>query len=219
MTSRYWEFFRPLNELTTKQEELREKLIQATLAKLEISGLQSIRARDLANEVGCAVGTIYNLVGDLDDLILLACERSLTEFEEFAVARFEQGQADNLSHLQLLELMGATYVEFATAHKKRWQANFEVSFDENSGFYRAYVGGQTRLLNLIVVVLKDVSPDTNDRELASIARALWASVHGISMLALSNPSKPLPCEKILQQCKRVIEPVYESLSQKKVSSG
>lgn len=207
-----------MGEQSIKRDKLREKLIKATLEKLEISGLQGIRARDLAKEVGCAVGTIYNLVGDLDDLILLACERSLNEFEEFAIARFEQGRKDNLSNLQLLELMGAAYIDFATSHKRRWQANFEVSFDENSGFYRAYVGGQTRLLNMIVVVLKDVSPNTSDHELASIARALWASVHGISMLALSNPARPLGRDKILQQCRRVIEPVYYSLAQKWVAS-
>ena len=49
-----------------------------TIAK---GGLGELRARDLADEAGCAVGAIYNAVEDLDELMLLANMRTLAALE------------------------------------------------------------------------------------------------------------------------------------------
>lgn len=191
--------------------ELREKLILATIDRLEASGVNGVRARDLASEVGCAVGTIYNLVGDLDDLILLACARTLEEFKVFAMENFVEQQANGVTNLRLLESLGASYIDFASAHRKRWQAAFEVSYEENSHFHQIYVTSQSQLLNLITDALSNINADIDEAELANIGRALWASVHGITMLALSNSRNPLTRDKILTQCNLIIHPVVENL--------
>ena len=78
----YWDLCTLKTRLKMEQsyrDEMREKLILATINRLETSGISGVHARDLASEVGCAVGTIYNLVGDLDNLILLACARTLED--------------------------------------------------------------------------------------------------------------------------------------------
>lgn len=193
------------------REEVREKLIAATLETLEEAGVSGVRARDLAKSVGCAVGTIYNLVGDLDDLILLACARTLDEFKDFAIARYEEAKRANATQRELITALAGAYIDFAAAHKKRWQANFEISFDEHSDYFQTYVEGQVQLLNIIASVLKEQAVGRSDKELYATGRALWASVHGISMLAMSNPSHILPREKILEQCHRIIDPVIQSL--------
>ncbi|MEP1443986.1 MAG: TetR-like C-terminal domain-containing protein [Hyphomicrobiales bacterium] len=194
------------------RDELREKLILTTIDRLDASGVNGVRARDLASEVGCAVGTIYNLVGDLDNLILLACARTLEEFEVFATSHFNEQEAKGATNLELLESMAASYVDFAFLHHKRWQAAFEVSYEENSHFQQTYVSGQRQLLGLIVKTLLKINPDIDQRELANIGRALWASVHGIATLAMGNPKKVLTREKVLQQCNRVIHPVAQSVA-------
>ena len=48
----------------------REKLIAAAKTAIDTQGLGGLRARDLAAEIGCSVGGIYNLVADLDELVL-----------------------------------------------------------------------------------------------------------------------------------------------------
>ena len=40
-------------------------------------GLAALKARDLAREAGCAVGTIYNVFEHLDELILCVGSRTL----------------------------------------------------------------------------------------------------------------------------------------------
>lgn len=193
------------------REDVREKLIVATLKALEEFGVAGVRARDLAKNAGCAVGTIYNLVGDLDDLVLLACARTLEEFKDFAIAQYEKARQQNATQRELLTALAGAYIDFARNHKKRWQANFEISFDENSDYFHTYVEGQVQLLNIIASVLKDHSVGRSEAELFATGRALWASVHGISMLAMSNPSHILPRDKILEQCHRIIDPVIQSL--------
>jgi len=193
------------------RDEMREKLILATIDRLDASGISGVHARDLASEIGCAVGTIYNLVGDLDNLILLACARTLEEHQVYVTNYFSEEKAKGATNLQLLEALGASYVDFSSLHRLRWQAVFEVRYEEDSDFHKTYATGQRQLLSLIVDVLKDINSDVDEKELADIGRALWASVHGITMLAVSNPRGALSREKILIQCNRIIHPVIENL--------
>ena len=196
------------------RDEMREKLILATIDRLDASGISGVHARDLASEIGCAVGTIYNLVGDLDNLILLACARTLEEYQVYVTNYFLEEKAKGVTNLQLLEVLGASYVDFSSLHRLRWQAIFEVRYEEDSDFHQIYATGQRQLLSLIVDVLKDINADVDEKELADIGRALWASVHGITMMSVSNPRGALPREKILTQCNRIIHPVAASLERR-----
>src|ERR1700737_1223693 len=56
---------------------LRERLIDAAERTIAANGLAGLRARDLAREAGCAVGTIYNVFEHLDELILCVGSRTL----------------------------------------------------------------------------------------------------------------------------------------------
>jgi len=195
----------------TYRDEMREKLIMATIDRLDASGISGVHARDLASEIGCAVGTIYNLVGGLDNLILLACARTLEEYRIYVANCFSEQKAKGATNLQLLEALSVSYVEFSSLNRLRWQAVFEVNYEEDSDFHKIYTIGQRQLLSFIVDVLKDINADVDETELANIGRALWASVHGITMLAVSNPRGALPRDKILTQCNRIIHPVVENL--------
>jgi len=124
---------------------------------------------------------------------------------------FHEEKEKGATNLQLLEALGASYVDFSSLHRLRWQTVFEVSYEEDSDFHKIYATGQRQLLSLIVDVLKDINADVDEKELGNIGRALWASVHGITMLGVSNPRGALPREKILIQCNRIIHPVVESL--------
>ena len=48
------------------KEETRENLVQTTLTLLENDGLEAVKARNVAEGAGVALGTIYNMFEDLD---------------------------------------------------------------------------------------------------------------------------------------------------------
>src|SRR5437879_2081328 len=64
-----------------RRARLRDALVTAAEQAIAQQGLGSLRARALAEEVGCAVGAIYNVVEDLDDLVLLVNARTLAALE------------------------------------------------------------------------------------------------------------------------------------------
>ena len=67
----------PISPTAARREELREALLAAVDRTVLAEGYQALRARDLAREVGCAVGAIYNAFPDLDALIFAAKGRTL----------------------------------------------------------------------------------------------------------------------------------------------
>jgi len=67
----------PLGGTAARREELREALLAALERTVLAQGWQALRARDLAREVGCAVGAIYNVFPDLDALVFAAKGRTL----------------------------------------------------------------------------------------------------------------------------------------------
>ena len=68
-------------ETAKRREQLKAALVAAAEWAISTDGLRGLKARELADKVGCAVGAIYNVVADLDELILLVNARTLDEIE------------------------------------------------------------------------------------------------------------------------------------------
>src|ERR1700739_2254174 len=56
---------------------LRTRLVDAAERTIAERGLAALKARDLAAEAGCAIGTIYNVFEHLDELVLAVGSRTL----------------------------------------------------------------------------------------------------------------------------------------------
>src|SRR5262244_2084383 len=111
---------------TDRRAALRKRLIDLAEHSIVQHGLAGLRARDLAREVGCAVGTIYNVFEHLDELVLCVGSRTLTMLEAALAARpttvgydSTEEAADDLVRLAI------AYLEFAGMHTVRWRALFE----------------------------------------------------------------------------------------------
>src|SRR6476660_4392900 len=68
---------------TERRQELRGALIDAAERAIGAGGLEALQARELAEEVGCAVGAIYNVFPNLDALVFEVNARTLRAFEAF----------------------------------------------------------------------------------------------------------------------------------------
>ena len=65
-----------------RRRKLRDALIHAAERTIEKEGLRGMKARELASKVGCAVGAIYNVFTDLDDLIFAVNALTLEQLEK-----------------------------------------------------------------------------------------------------------------------------------------
>src|SRR3954467_4934007 len=109
-----------------RRDKLREALIDAAERTIETEGLQALRARDLAAEVGCAVGAIYNAVADLDELVYAVNARTLAALEKTFTAAGAVGTAAPSADGAIAQFvrLALAYTDFADANRPRWRALF-----------------------------------------------------------------------------------------------
>src|ERR1700736_1867923 len=97
-----------------RRRELQVALIHAAERAITARGLEALRARDLAVEVGCAVGAIYNVFPNLDALVFEVNARTLRAFEAFLAEApsAPPGSGENSAAAELVHL-ALVYLAFA----------------------------------------------------------------------------------------------------------
>jgi len=180
---------------TDRHAALREQLIDAAERTIAEKGLAALKARDLAQEVGCAVGTIYNVFEHLDELVLCVGLRTLAMLEAALGAvpplgghHSTEKAADDLVRLAL------AYLEFAAKHTVRWRALFEHRMSEARPLPEWFVEQQHRLFAQVERRLAALLPELDRDARRILARTVFSAVHGIVVLGLEEKlvSLPLP---------------------------
>src|SRR3954467_3775589 len=112
-------------QTSERRQQLRVALVDAAERVIAERGLSQLKARDLAQEVGCALGTIYNVFPDLDRLVLEVNLRTLVLFESHvAGAQARKSDATGGADGAIAELvrLAVAYLAVAREHPLRWRA-------------------------------------------------------------------------------------------------
>ena len=170
------------------KNEQRERLLGCAEATIAAHGLAGLRARDLAACAGCSVGAIYNLVTDLDELVLLVGQRTMARLDSaLAAVEGEGGEVRD----QLLAWARA-YAAFAISHRERWRALFEFRMATERDFPEWFADTQTRVFGRLEACLAPLLPELDAAALRARARALFAAVHGLVSLGIDDKLVGLP---------------------------
>ncbi len=184
--------------MATKTEQrrnaLRLQLTDSAEAAIAKGGLGAIRARDLAADVGCAVGAIYNAVGDLHDLILDVNGRTFKRLGRVVATSVEGREAD--SPTDRLVALSLAYLAFARDNTNLWRALFDVEMRSDSDVPEWYLSELQALFAYIAVPVAEIFPDSSKRDLELTTRALFSSVHGIVLLGLEQRISGVPLDEI-----------------------
>src|SRR4030088_3339027 len=89
---RSWMWLMMIKALERRQK-LREALILAAERAISAGGLAGLKTRELAREIGCANGAVYNLVEDMDELILRVGSRTLARLDSALAGAESNGPA------------------------------------------------------------------------------------------------------------------------------
>ena len=84
--------------------------------------MAGLKTRELAREIGVANGAVYNLVEDMDELILRVGSRTLGRLDASLSAAEAQGPA---SPRDTLVRIAVAYCDFAAENLELWRALFE----------------------------------------------------------------------------------------------
>ena len=209
-----------------RREALREALIAAAGRAIAAHGLAGLKARDLASEVGCALGAIYNVFGDLDDLVLAVNAQTLAALEQKLADGAEtqpgplsdEAEAASQRAIDQFVRMALAYIEFAAEHRLRWRAVFEHRMRERKPVPDWYLAGQMRLFAFVERPLQALLPEMPPRETAMLARTLFSAVHGIVTLGLEEKLDAIPLPTLKAQTRLVVTAMGQGLLAEQISS-
>jgi AcrR family transcriptional regulator len=179
---------------------LRTRLIDAAERTIAEKGLAALKARDVAREAGCAVGTIYNVFEHLDELVLCVGSRTLAMLEVALGAVQWPGRHGSVEEATAaLVRLALAYLDFAAIHTVRWRALFEHRMSEARLLPEWFVEQQHQLFTQAERPLVALLPELDGDARRILARTLFSAVHGVVALGLEEKLVSLPLPDLASQ--------------------
>jgi AcrR family transcriptional regulator len=201
-------------DTAARREQLKQALTEAAARAIAEHGLAGLKARPLADEVGCAVGAIYNVVSDLDELILFANARTLRELESAREAATAKGHGRGWAIDQLVKLALA-YLEFAVAHRRLWRALFDHRLPPGRELPDWYQRDLERLFGYVDQPVATLQPKADSTRRALLARSLFSALHGLVALGLEEKLQLIPLPALREQVTTVVTALGRGLADSK----
>jgi AcrR family transcriptional regulator len=168
--------------MSQSHDELRERATGLAYEMVDAEGLAGLTVRRLAADLGCSVGTVYNLFVDLDDIVLHVAARVL---DDMYAAIFAEGLPT--APVERLVEVARRYIRFAASRRRLWAMVFEhePAHDRPTPDWQL-----ARVERLVAEVRATIAPNlaitAGARDSAADFEVLWASVHGIAALGLKG---------------------------------
>lgn len=159
------------------REELRELALDAARRIVEEDGIHGLTARRVAGAMGYAPGTLYNLFGNLDDMIVHLNGRSLDDLHDRLSTNLGAGSPE-----EVLAGMLDAYLEYFEDHANLWNLLFEHKPAEQKELPDWYAGKVDKVLGLIETALSPLFAEYRRFHIRNAACILWAGLHGICSL-------------------------------------
>ena len=180
-------------KVEARRAVLRDTLIAHAETRIKADGLKNLRARDLAKDAGCALGAIYNVFGDLNDLVLAVNART---FHRLGAAVAETLAQAPQNATQQLIVMSHAYHRFAAENFNAWRALFDIERPAGEAAPDWYLAEIGQLFAYIDAPLSVLFPDHDAQKRALLTKALFSSVHGIVLLGLDEASAGVPAAQL-----------------------
>jgi AcrR family transcriptional regulator len=197
-----------MSKALERREKLREALILAAERSIKTGGLAGLKTRELARDIGCANGAVYNLVADMDELILLVGSRTLARLDAALTAAESNGPA---SSTETLVRIAVAYCDFAAENTGLWRALFEHRMAPGKPVPDWAIDEQMAMFGHIYRPLTALFPKRTTVELAVTARSLFSAVHGMVTLGLEQKLIAVPVEALRAEIATIVRAMVRGL--------
>jgi AcrR family transcriptional regulator len=200
-----------MSKVLERRAKLRESLILAAEKSIAQGGLGGLKTRDLAREIGCANGAVYNLVEDVDELILRVGSRTLVRLD----AALSAAEAEDAAPPRdVLVRIAVAYCDFAAENLELWRALFEHRMAPGKPVPEWAVEEQMNLFRHIYHPLTALFPNRSSAELGVTARSLFSAVHGMVSLGLEQKLIAVPIAVLRREITTIVRAMVEGLTAK-----
>lgn len=195
-----------------RRERQRTQLIDAAEKAIAERGLAGLKARELAQEIGCALGAIYNLVADMDELVLRVGSRTLMRLDAaLSAAESEDAPASADAAADRLVAVALAYCAFARDNLQLWRVLFEHRMAEGAVVPDWAVSEQMTLFRHILEPLSVLLPDRAEPERMLMSRTLFSAVHGVVAIGLEEKLIAVPRRDLDRQIEGLVRLVCRGL--------
>src|SRR5205807_6604220 len=158
--------------------DLRQKVLQASLALIEEGGLDRLSMREVARKSGVSHQAPYYYFGDREAILAAIAGEGFSKLgQSFLRARSDPAKA--------LEAIGRAYVGFAVRHPAYFQAMFRadaVPLDRHPDARKH----EDEAFGILVEEIGKAFADQPSAVRLTISIACWAMVHGLATLILEG---------------------------------
>jgi len=160
--------------------ELAELILSEAHVLMAEVGFQAFSAREVAKRIGYSIGTVYNVFGSLDRLVLAVNSRTFVAWAALIRARLDAAGADRVAALV------EGYFDFAEANPHLWMAIYDHRLPPDAPFPEDYFRQRAELTGLVEAEIAAILPGARRGDAAALARSLVAMVHGHCVFALNG---------------------------------
>lgn len=192
-----------MTSTAARRDRQREQLIEAAERAIAAKGLAGLKARELAQEIGCSLGAIYNLVADMDELVLRVGSRTLARLDAtLSAASPPVSSRDEAT--EALVAVALAYSAFARDNLQLWRVLFEHRMVEGSTVPDWAVTEQMTMFRHILGPLNTLVPDRSGDDRNLLGRTLFSAVHGVVAIGLEEKLIAVPRRELDRQIEGLV---------------
>lgn len=162
------------------RDDLRALIVATGHAVMAESGFARFSAREVAKRIGYSVGTIYNVFGSNDALVLAINTRTFSHWAEHLRFALATDEADRI------RVLVEGYFDFAEANPHLWMAIYDHRLPAGAVLPEDDVAVRGELTGIVVAEIAAALGRGPDERVAALARSLVATVHGHCSLTLTG---------------------------------
>lgn len=160
--------------------ELREIIVAEGHRQLSEVGYWRFSARELAKRIGYSIGTIYNVLGSHDQLMVAVNGRTLELWLDYLDSRLHGASEHRL------KLAIDAYFEFAIVHRHAWAALYDFRLPDDTPPPADYQAKVAAITAIVTAEVAAALPPARAGEAEPLARSLLATVHGHCFFTLNG---------------------------------
>ncbi len=166
-----------------KKADLHQEILVAAAKLFEEKGYEDFSLRQVAEAIGYTPTTIYLYFKDKDDLLLHVAYDGLKLFGE----SLENAYRSKTDPLERLHVVGWAYFHFAISHP----IHYRLMFMQRGEFMQKKPEGCESIIDSFGVLRRVIEEGIAEKvmipgDVRAYAALIWASVHGVVSLALTE---------------------------------
>lgn len=150
-------------------------------------GFARFSAREVAKRVGYSIGTVYNVFGSYDALMLAINGRTLDLWLDYLEARL----ASLAPGEDRLRRAIDAYFEFAVVHRHAWAALYDFRLPDDGDPPEEYGAKVAAIMATVEREVTAALPPAHRGDAPALTRSLLASVHGHCFFTLTGTFRML----------------------------